>query len=58
MKFTAHKQYLFGLIFSVKVKEGSYRPKYNLSFLIYLNLNDSQTFKIRSCKKIFPQCVL
>ena len=34
MKFTSHKQYLFGHLFSIKVKEESYRPKYTSSLLI------------------------
>ena len=53
IKFTSHKLYLFGLLFSINVKEHSYRPKYTLSFSICPNLNDSQTFKSSSCKKIF-----
>ena len=57
IKFTADKQYLFGLIFSIKLKEDSYRPKYTSSFLICPNLNDSQTFKSSSCKNGFLQCV-
>ena len=48
---------MFGLFFSIKVKEGSYRPKYTSSFLICPNLNDSQTFKSSSCKNGFLQCV-
>ena len=52
-KFASHKQYLIGLLFSIKVKEDSHRPKYTSSFLICPNLNDSQTFKSSSCKKIF-----
>ena len=54
IKFTSHKQYLFGLLFSIKVKEDSYRPKYTSSFLICLNLNDSQTFRSSSCKNFLP----
>ena len=57
IKSTLHKQYLFGLFFSIKVKENSYRPKYTSSFLICPNLNDSQTFKSSSCKNSFLQCV-
>ena len=55
IKFTSHKQYLFGLLFSIKVKEDSYRPKYTSSFLICPNRNDSQTFKSSSYKKNFLQ---
>ena len=44
IKFTSYKQYIFGLLFSIKVKD-SYRPKYTSSFLICPNINDSQTFK-------------
>ena len=57
IKFTADKQHLFGLIFSIKLKEDSYRPKYTSSFLICPNLNDSQTLKSSSCKKFLLQCV-
>ena len=57
IKFTSHKQYLFGLLFSIKVKEDSYRPKYTSSFLICPNRNDSQTFKRSSYKKNFLQYV-
>ena len=47
------------MVFSIKVKEGSYRRKYTSSFLICSNLNDSQTFKSSSCKKWFsPVCML
>ena len=53
----SHKQYQFGFLFSIKVKEDSYRPNYILSFLICPNLNDSQTFKSSSCKIFFLQCV-
>ena len=34
-----------------------YRPKYTSSFLICQNLNDLQTFKNISCKKVFLQCL-
>ena len=57
IKFTSHKQYLLGLLFSTKVKEDSYRPKYTSGFLICPNLNDSQTFKSSSCENFFLQCV-
>ena len=54
IKFTSHKQYLIGLLFSIKVKkEDSYRPKCTSSFLICPNLNDSQTVKNSSCKIFF-----
>ena len=53
IKFTWHKQYLFGLLFSIKVKEGSYRLKYTSIFLICPNLNDSQPFKSSSWKDFF-----
>ena len=57
-KFTSHKQYLIGLLFSIKVKkEDSYRPKCTSSFLICPNLNDSQTVKNSSRKNFFFQCV-
>ena len=52
IKFTTPKQYLFGLLFSIKVKENQYRPKYISRFLICPNLNDPQTFKSSGCKKI------
>ena len=51
IKFTSHKQYLLGLLFSITVRQHSYRPKYTSSFLICPNLNDSQTLKNSSCKK-------
>ena len=53
IKFTWHRQYLFGLLFSIKVKEGSYRLKYTSIFLICPNLNDPQTFKSSSWKYFF-----
>ena len=36
---------LIVLLFSIKVKQDSYRPKYTSSFLICPNQNESQTFK-------------
>ena len=57
IKSTSHKQYLFGIFFSVKAKKDSYRPKYTSGFLICLNLNDSQIFKSSSRKNGFLQCV-
>ena len=56
IKFTSHKQYLFGHLFSIKVKD-SYRPKYTSSFLTSPNRKDSQTCKSSSYKKAFLQCV-
>ena len=58
IKFTSHKQYSFGLLFSIKVKDDSYRPKYTSSFLICPNLNNSQTFKSSSCKNFFLRYVI
>ena len=53
-----NRQYLFGLFFSIKVKEGSCRPKYTSSLLIWPNLNDSETFRSSSsCKNGYLQCV-
>ena len=57
IKCASHKQYLIGLLVSIKVKEDSYRPKYTSSFLICPNLNDSQTFKSSRCNNVLPQCV-
>ena len=58
IKFTSPKHYLFGLLFSIRVKEDPYRPKYTSSLLIYPNVNDSQTFKSSSYQKFFcPVCV-
>ena len=57
IKFNLHKQYLFGLVFSIKVKEDPYRPKNTSSFIICPNLNNSQTFKSSSDKNCFLQCV-
>ena len=49
-----HIQYLLGLLFSIKVKENLYRPRYTSRFWIYPNLNNSQVFKSSSCKFLSP----
>ena len=53
IKFGSFKQYLIGFLFSIKVKEDLYRPKFTSSFLICPNVNHSQIFKSSSCKKFF-----
>ena len=53
IKLGSFKQYLIGFLFSIKVKEDLYRPKFTSSFLICPNVNHSQIFKSSSCKKFF-----
>ena len=55
IKFASHKQYLTGLLFSIKVKENSYRTKYTL--FNFFNLSESKPAhkpsKAATAKKFF-----
>ena len=52
-KFTSHKQYLLGLLFSRNAKKTHTDQSMLQAFLACLKRNISQTFEISSCKKSF-----
>ena len=56
-KFSFHKQYLFDLLLPRNVNETHTEQSILQTFLLCLERNVSQTFKISSCKKVFPKCV-
>ena len=56
-KFSSHKQYLFGLLFSRNVKKAHIDQNTLQTFLLCLKRNVSQTFKSSSCKKVFFKCI-
>ena len=56
-KFSSHKQYLFGLPFSINAKKFHADQSTRQMFLLCLKRKVSQTFKISSCKKVFLKCV-
>ena len=56
IKFTSHKQYLFGRLFSRHANK-TYTDQSTLQvFFLCIKRNDSQTFKSSSRKKLFVQC--
>ena len=57
IRFTFNKHYLLGCFFSRNAKETHTDQSTLQVFLLYLERNDSQTFKSSSCGKLFLQCV-
>ena len=56
-KFSSHKHYLFGLLFSRNAEKTHTDQSILLTFLLWLKRNASQTLKSSSCKKVFRKCV-
>ena len=56
-KFSFHKQYLFGLLFSRNAKKAYTDQSILQTFLLCLKRNVSQIFKSSSCEKVFLKCV-
>ena len=56
-KFSSHKHYLFGLLFSRNAEKTHTDQSILLTFLLWLKRNASQTLKSSSRKKVFPKCV-
>ena len=56
-KFSSHKQYLFGLLFSRNAKKAHTDQSLLQTFLLCPKRKVSQTFKSGSCKKVFRKCV-
>ena len=57
IKFTLHKEHLFGHLFSIKSKK-TFKDQNRLKVsLLYLNQNVSQTLKSSSCNHFFLHCV-
>ena len=56
-KFSFHKQYLFGLLFSRNAKKAYTDQSILQTFLLRLKRNVSQTCKSSSCEKFFLKCV-
>ena len=56
-KFSSHKQYVIGLLFSKNAKKSPKDPSILQTSLLYLKRNVSQTFKNINCKKVSLQCV-
>ena len=56
-KFTSNKQYFSGHLFSRNAKKTHTDQSILLTFLFYLKINVSRTFKRSSCKKLFPKLV-
>ena len=57
IKFSSHKHYLFGLLFSRNAKKTHTDRSILPTFLLCLKRNVSQTLKSSSFKKVFPKCV-
>ena len=55
--FFPHKQYLFGLLFSINAKKAHTVQSISQTFLPCQKQNVVQTFKSSSCKKVFLKCV-
>ena len=56
-KFSSHKRYLFGLLFSRNARKTHTDQSILLTFLLCLKRNVSPTLKRSSCEKVFPNCV-
>ena len=57
-KFTSHKQYLFGLVFSGNAKKTHTEQSILQFSLLCLKRSDSQSFKSSNCKENFsPVCI-
>ena len=56
-KFSSHKHYLFGLLFSRNAKKTHINQSILLTFLLCLKRNVSLALKSSSCNKAFPKCV-
>ena len=58
-KFSSHKQYLFGPLFSINTKKNHADQSIVQTLLLCLRRNISQTYKSSSCKKSLSQvCIL
>ena len=56
-KFSSHKHYLFGVLFSRNEKKTHTDQSMLSTFLLCLKRNISQTLKSNSCKQVFPKCI-
>ena len=56
-KFSSHKRYLFGLVFSRNAKKTHTDQSILPTFLLSLKRSVSKTLEKSSCKKVFPKCV-